>query len=146
MARSYASTVIDAPADEVWALIRDFNGLPAWFSSVVSSSEIEDGKAGDQVGGVRSFTLADGTRLRERLLSHSDAQRAYSYNFEKTPFAVRNYHATLEVTPVTDGGKSFVEWWTTFDCGADEYDHWVGFFAGQIFQPGFEELKKHFSS
>ena len=28
MARSYASTVINAPADEVWAQIRDFNGLP----------------------------------------------------------------------------------------------------------------------
>lgn len=146
MARSYASTVIDAPAGEVWALIRDFNGLPDWFGSVVSSSEIEEGKAGDQVGAVRSFTLADGTHLRERLLSHSDAQRAYSYNFEKTPFGVSNYHATLKVTPVTDGGRSFVEWWTTFDCAADEYDHWVGFFAGQIFQSGFEELKKHFTS
>lgn len=27
MARSYASTVIDAPADVVWARIRDVNGL-----------------------------------------------------------------------------------------------------------------------
>ena len=145
MARSYASTVIDAPADEVWAAVRDFNGLSDWYSSVVDRSEIEEGKAGDQVGGVRSFNLKDGTHLRERLLSHSDAQRAYSYNFEKTPFDVRNYHATLKVTPVTDGDKSFVEWWTTFDCDADGYDHWVDFFANQIFQGGFEELKKRFA-
>jgi hypothetical protein len=144
MARSYASTVIDAPADEVWARIRDFNGLATWHSGLVASSEIEEGKAGDQVGAVRSFTLADGTHLRERLLSHSDAQRAYSYNFEKTPFDVDNYHATIKVTPVTDGNKSFVEWWTTFDCNRDEQGHWKDFFANQVFQGGFDALKAHF--
>ena len=68
MARSYASTVIAAPADEVWARIRDFNGLPVWLGGLVVESEIEDGKAGDQDGGVRSFTLGDGTHIRERLL------------------------------------------------------------------------------
>ena len=66
MARSYASTVIAAPADEVWARIRDFNGLPVWLGGLVVESEIEDGKAGDQDGGVRSFTLGDGTHIRRR--------------------------------------------------------------------------------
>ncbi len=68
MAKSYASTVIDAPADEVWARIRDFNGLPVWHGGMVASSEIEEGKAGDQVGGVRSFTLTNGAHLREQLV------------------------------------------------------------------------------
>ncbi len=61
MAVSYASTVIDAPADEVWAHIRDFNGLATWHSAMVTTSEIEEGKTGDQVGAVRSFTLANGS-------------------------------------------------------------------------------------
>ena len=30
MVQVYASSVIDASADNVWALIRDFNGLPQW--------------------------------------------------------------------------------------------------------------------
>jgi hypothetical protein len=145
MARSYASTVIDAPAEEVWARIRDFNGLAVWHSGLVSKSEIEDGLAGDQVGAVRSFTLADGTHLRERLLAHSDAQRSYTYNFEKTPFDVDNYRATIRVSPVTDGGKSFVEWWTTFDCDRDKIGHWEAFFANEVFQGGFDALKGHFS-
>ncbi len=51
MAKSYASTVIGASPDEVWAHIRDFNGLATWHSGLVAQSEIEDGKAGDQVGG-----------------------------------------------------------------------------------------------
>ena len=145
MARSYASTVVDASADKVWELVRDFNGLPVWHSGMVASSEIEDGKAGDQVSGVRSFTLADGTHLRERLISHSDAERTYSYNFEKTPFDVDGYHATIRVTPVTDGNKSFVEWWTTFDCDRDKIGYWEDFFANQVFQGGFDALKAHFA-
>ncbi len=144
MALSYASTVVNAAADEVWARIRDFNGLATWHSGLVNASEIEEGKAGDQVGAVRSFTLGDGTHIRERLLAHSDADRSYTYNFEKTPFDVDNYRATIRVTPVTDGGASFVEWWTTFDCNRDEQDHWTGFFASQVFQGGFDALKAHF--
>ncbi len=144
MARSYASTVVNAPPDEVWARIRDFNGLATWHSGLVADSEIEEGKAGDQVGAVRSFHLTDGTHLRERLLSHSDAYRMYSYNFEKTPFDVDNYHATLRVRPVTDGNTSFVEWSTTYDCDRDKQDHWQDFFANQVFQGGFDALKAHF--
>lgn len=146
MARAYTSTVIDAPADEVWEYLRDFNGLPTWTGGLIATSEIEDGKTGDQVGAVRSFTLPDGTHFRERLLSHSDAQRAYSYNFEKTPFDVDNYHATLKVSRVTDGGRSFVEWWTTFDCDRDQIDHWQGFFANEIFLGALNAVKEHFAS
>ena len=144
MARSYASTVIDAPADEVWATIRDFNGLATWHGGLVASSEIEGGKSGDQVGGVRSFKLTDGTHLREQLLSHSDAERSYSYDFQKTPFDVDNYCATIRVTPVTDGNKSFVEWWATFDCDRDKIGYWEDFFASQVFQGGLDALKQRF--
>ena len=97
MALSYASTVIDAPADAVWAKIRDFNGMPDWYPEVIATSEIEDGKAGDQVGAIRSFTLGDGTHLREKLLAHSDEKRSYTYDFQKTPFDVDNYNATIRV-------------------------------------------------
>ena len=40
MAKSYASTVIKASPDEVWAHVRDFNGLATWHSGLVSASEI----------------------------------------------------------------------------------------------------------
>ena len=144
MAKSYASTVIDASPDEVWAHVRDFNGLATWHSGLVSASEIEDGKTGDQVGAVRSFTLTDGTHLREKLLAFSDLERSYTYDFQTTPFPIDNYLCTMRVTPITDGDASFVEWWTVFDCNRDEQAHWTGFFAGVVFQPGFEAIKRHF--
>jgi hypothetical protein len=112
---------------------------------MVSTSDIEGGKAGDQVGAIRSFTLADGTHLREQLLAHSDLERSYTYDFQKTPFDVDNYKATIRVTPVTDGDASFVEWWTTFDCERDKQEHWVGFFANAVFQGGLDALKAHFA-
>ncbi len=145
MAKAYTSTIVDAPAKEVWAYLRDFNGLPKWTGGIVVKSEIEDGLSGDQVGAVRSFKLDDGRHLREKLLSHSDAYRMYTYNFEKKPFDVDNYHATLRVRPVTDGNTSFVEWSTTFDCDRERIAEWEKFFSEEVFQGGLNAVKDHFA-
>jgi len=144
MAYAYTSTVIDAPADEVWSVARDFNGLGTWNAGFIPHCEIEDGKAGDQVGAVRSFTLVDGAHLREQLLAHSDRDRSYSYNFLKHPFeGVENYVSTIHVLPVTDANQAFVEWSVTFDCEPDKLDHWQDFYANQVFGPGLEALKAY---
>ena len=144
MATAYASTVIDAPADEVWAVARDFNGLGTWNSGFIPACEIEDGKTGDQVGAVRSFTLANGEHLREQLLAHSDRERFYTYNFLKHPFeGVENYVSTIHVVPVTDTNQTFVEWSVTFDCAPDRIDHWEDFYATQVFRAGLEALKAY---
>ncbi len=142
MALSYASTVIDSPADAVWARIRDFNALSDWYPEAILASPNEGGKAGTEVGAVRELTLADDVKIREQLLAHSDEARSYTYDFQTTPFDVDNYNATIRVTPVTDGDKAFVEWWVTFDCDRDQQAHWIGFFANDIFQNGLEALKK----
>ena len=42
MIKVYTSSVIDAPADAVWAQVRDFNGLPQW-TPFVAESRIEKG-------------------------------------------------------------------------------------------------------
>ena len=144
MAYAYASTVIDKPADEVWAVVRDFNGLGTWNAGFIPQCEIEDGKAGDQVGAVRSFTLANGEHLREQLLAHSDRDRFYTYNFLKHPFdGVENYVSTIHVMPVTDTNKTFVEWSVTFDCELDKIDHWQGFYGTQVFGAGLKALKAY---
>jgi len=146
MAYAYASTVIDSPADEVWAVARDFNGLGTWNAKFIPTCEIEDGKAGDQVGAVRSFTLANGAHLREQLLAHSDRDRFYTYNFLKHPFeGVENYVCTIHVVPVTDTNQTFAEWSVTFDCPPDRLDHWEDFYANQVFKPGLDALKAYVS-
>ena len=144
MPRSYASTVVNASADEVWSRIRQFEALADWHPELTATMEIEGGKRGDQVGAIRSFTLKDGAHIREQLLHHDDAGRSYSYDFQTTPFDVDNYCSTIRVTPVTDSGKAFVEWWTTFDCDRDQQEHWTQFFKNEVFMGGFGALHEHF--
>jgi hypothetical protein len=123
MTRAFYSIVLEHPADAVWAVIRPFDHY-AW-AGVESTTTIEDGKAGDQVGAVRRVTVGD-TVLRQVLLAHSDAERAYSYAFcDAAPFPVRNYWATIRVLPVAADGRAFVEWTAHFDCALDERTRWV---------------------
>jgi len=37
MAKNFRSSVINAPIDEVWAKIRDFNALPDWHPAFTDS-------------------------------------------------------------------------------------------------------------
>jgi Polyketide cyclase / dehydrase and lipid transport len=144
MAKSYYSTLIDKPVGEVWAVARDFNGLATWNAEMVPTSEIEDGRAGDQVGAIRNFSLANGPNLREQLVAHSDRDRSYTYNFQKHPFeGVENYVATIHFLPVVDGNQTFVEWWTEFDCPPDKLDYWEDFFASQVFKGALEAMKAY---
>lgn len=55
----FGSSVINAPIDEVWARIRDFNALPDWHSAF-TDSHIENDEPGDKVGSIRNFNLKDG--------------------------------------------------------------------------------------
>lgn len=120
MANVYVSGIIDLPVDRVWAYVRDFNGHHKWHP-LIAESHIEDGLPSDQVGCVRNFSLADGGRLRERLLSFSDLERSFTYNIIESPLPVRNYIATFSCRPVTEGDRTFVEWQAAFDVAeADE--------------------------
>ena len=62
------STVIDAPIERVWTVLRDFNGHDRWHPAV-KESRIEECRPADAIGAVRRFRLSDGSTLRERLLA-----------------------------------------------------------------------------
>ena len=92
------STVIGAPVEAVWAVLRDFNGHDAWHPAV-STSAIENGEASDQVGCVRNFRLKDGSRVREQLLYLSDAKRGFGYCILEAQARLRNYVASVRLRP-----------------------------------------------
>ena len=119
MAKVYVSDIIEAPIDRVWALARDFNGHGDWHP-LIAESHIEDGQPSDQVGCVRNFKLTDGGHLRERLLSFSDLDHAFTYNILVSPMPIENYVATFRCTPVTERNATFVEWQAEFDVGPDD--------------------------
>jgi hypothetical protein len=74
MAKAYFSTVLDRPAEAVWALVRDFNDYPRYIDGV-DQSVIEDNRSGDSVGAVRNFRYG-GKWIRQRLVMLSDADRS----------------------------------------------------------------------
>ncbi|MGH6628194.1 MAG: SRPBCC family protein [Burkholderiales bacterium] len=140
MANVYRSAVIDAPADKVWALVRDFNGLPKWHPAI-GKSEIEGGLSGDRVGCVRRFTLkADGGLLREKLLTLSDSGRTLTYNILVSPMPVANYVATMRVTPITVGDRTFAEWWAEFDVTSGPERVQVSDIGDNVFVAGFAAM------
>ena len=140
MAQSYFSIVLDRPAQDVWAVIRPFDHY-RW-AGVESETIIEDGKAGDQVGAIRRVNSA-GKIIRQKLLVHSDRERMYTYSLcDPAPFPVRDYVATIRVTPVVESGQSFVEWWATFDCAADEREHWTNHFEREGFAKWLAALRR----
>jgi hypothetical protein len=128
MAGAYYSTVFDQPVERVWAAIRDFGAYTDRVDGV-DESGIEDGKAGDTVGAVRSIRMGE-RHIRQRLLAHSDLARCYTYEFCTPPPApLANYRATIRASPISDGNRAFVEWQATFDCAPADIDHWAGFYA-----------------
>ena len=139
--KSYYSTVFEQSADNLWAIVRDFNAYPVWVDGA-GESAIEAGKSGDSVGAVRDV-LYNNVRRRQQLLALSDTDRAQTYRFvSEPPLHTRNFQATLRVTPVIDGDRAFVEWWATFDCDAERHNERTAFFR-DAFAGWLESLRRH---
>jgi hypothetical protein len=142
--RVYVSSVIDASADNVWSRIRDFNALPLWHPGI-ADSRIENNEPSDRVGCIRHFHTRDGGAIRERLLALSDYDYSCSYEIIDSPMGVADYVATLKLTPVTDGQRSFAEWSAEFDCADGRKRELTELIGGGVFQIGFDALKRHFA-
>jgi hypothetical protein len=141
MIRVYKSSVIDAPADALWARIRDFNALPQWHP-VIADSRIEGNLSADQVGCIRHFHTRDGGLIRERLLALSDFDYTCVYEILESPMGVTDYVATLKLTPVTDGNRTFAEWSAEFDCATGREAELTREIGQDVFQAGFDALKR----
>jgi len=140
MAKVYTSSVLDAPADAVWSEIRDFNGLPRWHPAI-KDSYIEHQLPGDKVGCIRNFTLHAGGRIREQLLALSDFDYSVTYSILESPMGVENYVATLKLSPITDGNRTFAEWTAEFDCAPARTKELAQNIGQGVFQGGFDALR-----
>ena len=135
------STIIDAPIEDVWGILRDFNGHDRWHPAV-SSSFIEGGNPVDAVGAVRRFRLADGSELREQLLSLSDRERCFTYCILEAPLPLMGYVAQVALKPVTDGNRTFWEWRSTFHPPENRRRELTAMVSEQIYATGFEAIRQ----
>ena len=105
--------IIDASVDALWRLVSDFNNVARWHPDVVDS-RIETG-TGTKPGEVRAIRLRDGTQLKERLLSISSVDHAYSYSVIDAPLPLRNHRSTVRFDPL-DSARTRVTWTADFDA------------------------------
>ncbi len=136
------STVIDAPIERVWAVLRDFNSHDQWHE-VVEASRIEGGERSDQVGCVRSFTLKDGNRIREQLIGLSDREYRSTYCIVEATVPLQRYVATVTLKPVTDGNRTFWHWESSFATPPGRERELREMVATSVYEAGFENLRRH---
>lgn len=142
MQRVVRSTIIDAPIERVWAVLRDFNSHDQWHDAV-DVSRIEGNERSDQVGCVRSFTLSDGSRIREQLLTLSDTEHKSTYCIVEATVPLQRYVAALTLKPVTDGNRTFWHWESTFATPPGMERELHDMVAKGVYETGFENLRRH---
>lgn len=136
---------INAPADAVWARIKNFEALKDWHPAVATSPATQ----GNTVGSVRNITLKGGGELTETLEAYNDAQRKYSYRLKDGgALPVTNYTSTITVTPDGDA-KSTVEWRGAFyrgypnnDPPPDKNDEAAVAAVTGVYKAGLQNLKQ----
>ena len=136
------STIIDAPIERVWAVLRDFNSHDQWHA-VVDESRIEAGQSSSQLGCVRAFRLKDGNFIREQLLTLDDVQHKSTYCIVESTVPLQRYVATVTLKPVTDGQRTFWHWESTFATPPGRERELRDMVAQGVYEAGFENLRRH---
>lgn len=108
---------IDAPADKVWAIVKDFAALKNWHPAVAESPADK----GNEEGSVRQIKLKGGGALTESLETYDAGKMRYSYRAKDGgALPVTNYTSTITVK--AEGSGSLVEWRGAFYRGHPNND------------------------
>ena len=142
MIRVTRSTIIDAPIDRVWAILRDFNSHIDWHP-IIAESHIENGEPADQIGCVRNFTLKNGNHIREQLLTLSDSEHVSTYCILDATIPLNRYVATVRLKPVTDGSRTFWHWESTFDPPRGREQEFADIVGQGVYEAGFDAIKAY---
>ncbi len=118
-----ATVVINAPAEQIWDVIKDYDDM-SWHPSIKNTSADKGNKKGSK----RVLTLSNGGTITEVLKDYKADKMSYKYKItnmsstgtvhhagqdEQIPvLPVENYAATLSVK--AKGGKSEVSWVATY--------------------------------
>lgn len=108
------SIEINAPADKVWAIIKNFDDM-SWHPAVKKTM----GKGGNAIKATRVLDLGGGAVINEELYKYNDKKMSYSYRItgvDVKVLPVNDYSSHLTVTS-NGKGKSMVEWKGAFYRG-----------------------------
>ena len=137
----YNSIVINASADDVWNILKDFHDL-SWSKNVVAKVDIVGDKASNEIGAKRILNDA----FHETLRSLDNEGKTFTYSIDDGPGpvskdAVVGYIGEVTVFSVTADNSSFVLWtskWASEEGG-------VADFCNPVYHGFLQDLKSHFS-
>ncbi|WP_194814284.1 SRPBCC family protein [Nocardia sp. XZ_19_385] len=94
--------VIEAPVEDVWAVVRDFEHGPArMVPGFVTESKLVEPD-------VRVVTFVTGAVVRERLISHDDAEHRYAFAVIGDTVTPEHDSASMQVFALDNGHSRFV--------------------------------------
>ena len=140
MVTVHRSTIIDAPIEEVWRILRDFNGHDLWHPAV-ALSVLDNEKRTDQIGAVRNFRLTSGERVKEQLLSMSDKEHSFRYAIVESDVPLLNYVAEVTLKPVTDGNATYWSWRSKFETPRGQEKELTELVAEGVYKDGFDAIR-----
>jgi len=144
MRSTYQSTIVDAPAEDVWQLLRDFHDM-SWAPGVIESCEAVGDADGDQPGAKRILNDA----FHETLQNIDDQARVIKYSIDDGPSPVskdevHDYVGRIDIRPVTHGHKegasTFVEWSSRWEAATEDAEE----FCQTIYVSLLRSLQQHF--
>lgn len=141
MGKCYNSTVIDASIENVWEMIRNFHDL-SWADKVITNVDVVGELSGTEVGAKRILNEA----FHETLLTVDNKNFSFAYSIDDGPGpvskeAVSNYVGKVSLYPITDSGKTFIEWVSTYESDSASA---VGDFCNPIYAGLLSSLKSKF--
>jgi len=126
---------VEATADRVWDLFRDFGAVQR-FSAGIEKVEV----TGSGIGAVRTLGLPGGTSLQERLEAFDDRGRRLQYAIVAGPIPVSNYLATIEVRD--EGPQACrIDWSSHFEPKGISDDQGRALIEG-VYKGGIAGVKK----
>jgi carbon monoxide dehydrogenase subunit G len=101
MASIIKETVIDAPADEVWAVLRDFGAVDRLAPGFITESRLD-------ADGSRMVTFFNGAMAREILVSVDDEARRLVYSVVESPLQATHDNSSAQVFAEGEGRCRFL--------------------------------------
>ncbi len=84
---------VNAPADKVWELVKDFCSIEKWHPKVAGC----EAEGGNEKGGKRILKLEGGGEVVEELKKYNGDKMMYSYKIKKMSAAKKIVHAGQEI-------------------------------------------------
>jgi hypothetical protein len=114
--RYVTSTVLEAPIEDVWAVVRDIlKVVEIVIGDAAHAVHWSQGASADQVPAKFQFKLADGTLIQEEVTGRSETERSIEYRANGVVLNMAEYAATIRLQPVTlPAGQTFATYERTF--------------------------------